>query len=140
MPSSFYKCQQHYLVLLRARDKNTNCGKREETDIGSKSSAQPQRRKSKGYRHATGGRENSITNRKDNDIGSQMVFPAIREEGAQLQARDEKFNTHRQRSAFYLGWLDALRAAMTEAKRLWTRDLRVGRLSIGIWNTFYIGR
>ena len=139
VPSSFYKCRQHYLVLLRARDKNTNCGKREETDIGSKSSTQPQRRKSKGYRHATGGWENSIANRKDNDIGSQMVFPAATAEGAQLRARDEKVNTHRQQSAFYFGWLNALRAATVEAKRLGTRDLRAGRLSIGSRKTFSIG-
>ena len=81
-PSSFYKCRQHYLVLLRARDKNTNCGKREETDIGSKSSAQSQRWKSKGYKHVTGGRENSIANQKDNDIESQMVFLVTMVEGA----------------------------------------------------------
>ena len=135
-PSSFYKCQHYYLILLRARDKNTNCGKREEANIGSKSSAQPQQRKSKGYRHATGGRENSIANWKDNDIRIQMVFPAATAEGAQLRARNEKFNTHRQRSAFYFGWLLDLGAATAEAKRLGTRDLRAGRLSIGSRKAF----
>ena len=101
-PSSFYKCRQHYLVLLRACDKNTNCRNREETDIGSKSSVQPQRRKSKGYRHATGGRENSIANWKDNDIGSQMVFPAATAEEEKIQESDQKTNMHRRSERFTL--------------------------------------
>ena len=35
-----------------------------------------------------------------------MVFPAATAEGAQLWARDEKVNRHRQRSAFYFRWLN----------------------------------
>ena len=44
------------------------------------------------------------------------------------------------RALFYFGWLNALRAATAEEKRLGTRDLRAGRLSIEIQKTFYIGR